>query len=687
MKKILTKIVTLIVVCVMSLTTLFGCGLITVNTDRDMAQVIAKVQVSENVDAEEIKKSELVSGFLSYGYMYVQYYGYTEAAAYQLVLDSIVQNRIIIQTAREELAKDFNAETKTKNSEFMNYFYQNALAGEGNQINSKPNTLEALEKYLTEYEKAQAYYSVRVSVNQLIDSYMEAEDEDEKEDETFTARAVPTVDASDARYEFELKEETPTEYDYKKAAIVLGDSVETYTNLYDLNLAVYKAYKIDLEKSSEDYTKRLKAFNKAIKDLQDSGVISSEEHVDVRTHGIDAILGLKEGVAGYEYFVNTVKSQYESLIVAKYEDSLISEYEDMLTNEMVYNQYVTEYEAQSINYTNNVTNYESALESATKDSFVLCNPYEDYGYVLNLLIGFSDEQTAELNAKTSEAGVTATQVKEFRDGLLKELVAKDQRITWAQSSYGTFAENKFTFGEDYIVSEQSKTLLGNYLGTLLGAKESTLEDENGVENPAYTFTNVMPDSIGISEFVNTYLNGFIGTAIDLENSVLSGTIADWSDDKRDMFEDLLYAFSTDPGSLGTYMGYVYSPKTSKTKYVKEFADAAANVVKAGVGAYELVATDFGYHLIVCTKKIEKETSMFYANVDAFKADVEIEGTLAYNYKKAKSDAIVNAKISEVADRLVNQLKEKEGVVTTFPKTYADLIPEDSSSDEHEGHNH
>ena len=135
------------------------------------------------------------------------------------------------------------------------------------------------------------------------------------------------------------------------------------------------------------------------------------------------------------------------------------------------------------------------------------------------------------------------------------------------------------------------------------------------------------------------------------------------------------------------MGYVYSPKNSKTKYVKEFAEAAGRVVGSGVGAYELVATDYGYHLILCTKVIEKETSRLYADVDAFKADVETEGTLAYNYKKAKSDAIVSAKISEKADLLVNQLKEKEGVVTKFPKTYEDLIPENSSDDDHAGHNH
>ena len=42
-------------------------------------------------------------------------------------------------------------------------------------------SINLAEKYLTEYEKAQAYYSVKVSIDQLIDSYMDAEDEDEKE--------------------------------------------------------------------------------------------------------------------------------------------------------------------------------------------------------------------------------------------------------------------------------------------------------------------------------------------------------------------------------------------------------------------------------------------------------------------------------------------------------------------------
>lgn len=663
----------------MSLSTFIGCGLITVNTDRDMAQIIAKVQISDAVDADKIEKRELVSAYLSYGYMYVSYYGYTESAAYQLIFDNLIQNRIIIQTARLSLANDYTNKPDDKNNEFMNYFYDNALAKEsGSQISAKENNLESLEKYLTPYEKAQAYYNVRVSVNSLIDSYVEAEEEDEKEDETFTARAVPTVEESEAEHEYELKEETPTEYDYEKAAVVLGslESAKAHTNLYDLNKAVYDAYEIDLSTPE-----RLKAFKKAIADLKKAGVINSEENVaNIKDNQSAELIFGNDQVKGYTYFKDNILAQYESLIVAKYENSLISVYEDKLNNQMVYDQYVEEYNAQAINYKNNVSAYETALSEVTEDTFVLCNPYEGYGYVLNLLIGFSDEQTAALTAKKAEAGVTQTDINNYRAELLTKLVAKDQRTTWAQSSYGNYDGKNFTFDSDYIVSESSKALLGNYLGTIIGANSSVEEDDNKVEQTKWTFENIIPTSIGIEDFIDDYVNELLGTEIDLSTNTLTGTIADWNEDKRDIFEDLLYAFSTDPGSLGTYMGYVYSPKTSATTYVKEFADAAKSVVGKGVGAYELVATDYGYHLILCTKVVDQESSIKYADLTAFEADVETEGTLAFNYKKAKSDVIVSAEVGKVADRLVNQEKNREGVVTKYPNTYSDLITEETSAE-------
>ena len=86
MRKILTKIVTLVLIVAMSVTTFTACGLVSVNTERDMAQTVAVVDIdlaegtaagTDTVDAEEIKKSEMISAFMSYGYMYVQSYGQT----------------------------------------------------------------------------------------------------------------------------------------------------------------------------------------------------------------------------------------------------------------------------------------------------------------------------------------------------------------------------------------------------------------------------------------------------------------------------------------------------------------------------------------------------------------------------------------------------------------------------------
>ena len=51
MRKILTKIVTLLLITVLSVTAFAGCALITTDTDRDMAQVVATVGSSVDTGA------------------------------------------------------------------------------------------------------------------------------------------------------------------------------------------------------------------------------------------------------------------------------------------------------------------------------------------------------------------------------------------------------------------------------------------------------------------------------------------------------------------------------------------------------------------------------------------------------------------------------------------------------------
>ena len=59
--------------------------------------------------ATDILKRDLIAGYMSYGYYYVQNYGYTTAKAYQLVLDNLVNNAVIIQQSKKELAGDYKS--------------------------------------------------------------------------------------------------------------------------------------------------------------------------------------------------------------------------------------------------------------------------------------------------------------------------------------------------------------------------------------------------------------------------------------------------------------------------------------------------------------------------------------------------------------------------------------------------
>ena len=60
MKKFFTKLITLVIAGALTLGALAGCDLITTNTDRDMAQVVAEISIDDSFN-EKIYKRQLVS--------------------------------------------------------------------------------------------------------------------------------------------------------------------------------------------------------------------------------------------------------------------------------------------------------------------------------------------------------------------------------------------------------------------------------------------------------------------------------------------------------------------------------------------------------------------------------------------------------------------------------------------------
>ena len=344
MKKLFAKITSLAVVSVMSIFMLSGCQLITTNAERDMAQVIATVAVDDALK-EDVYKRELVSAYNSSGYYYVQYQGMGEKETYELLLESLIKNKILVQQARLALtgASSINAvgyfEQASNVSSAERTSIENILTT-NNYKGNAPTTVkktDSLDKFLTEYEYYEVKHSVLTSVQQYVNGYKDEEEDEHEHDayETFqgTARTTLTVPSEETYNEWEMRYDpeaklVDTESEFYKAYektnkdAELGLDLSTYQTKYDLALAVYKKY---CETFTIDASERT-AVNKLIKDLKKLGFITSAEAAKKAPSTGDEFLELT-------YFKDVLESSYEGQVLAKYELALQNENEKKLADD------------------------------------------------------------------------------------------------------------------------------------------------------------------------------------------------------------------------------------------------------------------------------------------------------------------------------------------------------------------
>ena len=678
MKKFFAKILSCTLAAVMALFVLNGCALITTNTERDMAQVIATVAVDEALK-EDVYKRELVSAYNSQGYYYVEYQGMTEKEAYETMLEDIVKNRILKQQAKLAFTGATSINT-------VGYFAQaNAVLDadkssydhvlSGNNWSGKKfvdvTKTDSLDQFMTEFEYYSIQYDVLSSIRALVDGYKEEEDEHKHDAyETFQGEVRATLTASNEEsgnewemlYDEEIKVVDKDGDFYKTLAKINKDAklnldLSVYTTKYDLALAVYKAY-VQNFTLVDDRAE----LNKIIRDLKKLGFITSDEAS--RKTPIT-----KEEILDLTYFEDALNIQYENMLIDKYDLALQNEQEKMLaSDEALYDAYVNMFNAQQVKFDKDYTAYETALENASNSNLVLYNPIvegdDSYGYVLNLLIGFNDEQTAAIKSIENNANLTKAQKEKAREDVLMTLTAKDQRSSWVQANYGDYDEEtgKFIVSDTYCKTPVLKT----FNGDIYGAKSYVYHDSYDDEKTAYSYEAVKATEMPFDPFyanIVSQIMGFTGR---------NGVLATCGEDEIAKFKDLMFAFSTDPGSLQDNDGYVYSPKTSKTKYVEEFTEAAKNVVSQGVGAYTVVATEFGYHILLCSKVIDPTTTAIAQ--DKFIADLILKDSNPYLFKEYQKARLVADNASKITSKFFKD--NLDSSVEYFEKTYKDLMKED-----------
>ncbi len=163
MRKFFVKIITLMLISVLCMSTLFGCKLITTNNERDMQQLVATIKI-EDAPVKNIYKSDVI---VAYGNYISNSGDYNTATSelFEQVIDSLIQNAVLVQYS-------------------MKYFAEKPdFAGEKWK----------LETYLDEDEKRDCLYNTYLKMEDFIEDYIKDKPEDAVGDTyTGTVRVTPT---------------------------------------------------------------------------------------------------------------------------------------------------------------------------------------------------------------------------------------------------------------------------------------------------------------------------------------------------------------------------------------------------------------------------------------------------------------------------------------------------------------
>ncbi len=635
MKKKLVALISSIIALLMSISFLGGCNLVTVDEERDLNQIVATIQISDDAKVDKIFKKDLVMSYLNYGYSYESLYGYTREQVMNLIVNQTITTRVYIQNAviqindedgiyhsiYEDVIARINADVNLSDVE---------KAEKVNEYNAK-DTWD-LSKYLNLDEEIDVVYSAKKQINSLIDNYVE---KDELVGDTLTEelRIVPSNAAN------KEKELTPNEK---------------------------KNYSIDTNSTTD----RQKAFNSVIELLEANELLGDNFNGDILTAS---------------YYVDSLDSIRENKIIEKFEKVVTDTARSEIDFSDLEEVYAYNYSSQT-----DLTDAEFSekLSSATIESPVLIGKGGSYGYVYNLLLGASETQTNAISKiKTTDISARAQE----RRTILADTIVKDLRSTWLFSGYD-FDINTNKFTGDYAFLDDSFSFKG-VVKELDGSNEDKKQYmvESLTEYSLDSFIAMMEEYI----YGNDSDNTVVADANPSVYKKVNATIAKPNYDER--INELLFAFSTDSGSLNTYKGYAIepTPEDGKEKYMQEFATAGRELINMGGKSYVIVATDYGYHVMFYSQTFDNagyETLVSYLNfvsgknLDATAWAQELENLVAewddqednktflYAFFNSISTNRIDQALTKIQNKLLNDhVYNENGGVVRYPERYKDLM--------------
>ncbi len=500
-----------------------------------------------------------------------------------------------------------------------------------------------ITRYLTAEDKVNAEYNTKTALAGLVESYDDV-DEDNVDTYIGTVRTAPTNAAN-----------------YVK----------------ELSQAEKIAYNEEFE--NDDRFER-ESFLKTIKLIDNNGLKGKD---------YDGTL------VSTEYYKQYLYSCYEDIVLERYSSILATNSLKKVSFEALNEKFMEKVNEQA---TWSNADFIEALSNASVNSPVLYSAFGTYGYVYNLLLGIDTEQSEDISEVKTEKNLTDAEYATKRNDILASTIVKDLRSSWITAGYD-FDGTKFT--GDYSLAGDDSALAFQGTVTLLNPDESEDEDFKG----EYRVDSLK--EFTLTEFI-AFMDGHLGatsvTAKDYVGdnalSVLNGKIyeLDGVEKYDEKINDLLFAFSTDSGSLNTFKGYTIKPEVDGSdteEYVTTFAEAGRKLLENGKDGYVIVASDYGYHVMffseVLTANIGGYTSLVeflnategvkdweaeYDNLLENWLDYEEVDSYLYLLVNEISSNRVNDEINKVRTKIINQYRyDSTDYVTIYEDTYANLLGE------------
>ena len=536
MKKRILTIVSLLMTLIMSMACFSGCNMVVLDSDKDIEQTVATVSIADGVE-DKILKRDLIMSYLNYGSTYIQSYGYTQEKTVELLLDSLINNRILIQNAMLELSKTGQYSVGDK---------------------------WEVATYLTEKEKIEAEYETIKAVDHLVEEFGEHEHDAHYNDAIpGTIRTTPTNAANDEEVPYGDKVKYVEEHDVSKG----GSGITSKTDSTD----------------EHEIANRRNAFNKAVNMLKMNSLLGNYDGKDLMTT---------------EYYKVSVTQQYEAKLIEKFRFSINSVERAKVTFDDLSQEYVEMLEEQQ-----NWNNYDfvDLLTNSNPNKPILYGVNGNYGYVYNLLLGVNDIQSERI--KDIDADISNADRESARRVILDATTIVDMRDSWINSGY------------DFDYDDQAKT--GVFTGDYTFAKDpaNSLKFQGVVEevecnhehdhgsDEEYRAKATTMDLDQFIEIMETYVYGATleGDEKFSKGSYYKGVEYNGQvEEYKAKIQELLFAFSTDNGSLNNENGYLIKPAPDgdvSEEYVETFAKAGRELIEMGGNSYVIVASDYGYHVM------------------------------------------------------------------------------------------